>query len=332
MTTVALTGGDTPLGRRTRALLEAEPADADPVEVRPLDHLRSGDHGDLKRQAEGTDLLVHLATGVPTTPTGGTADVETARRIFDAASSAGVSHLIVLSDATVYGAWANNPVPLTEDAVLRPNPGFTWATERAEIERLAGEWRAAHPRSTVTVLRPVRTTDHSDWLIRALRPTPTVPELADDPPAQFLHCDDLATAVAAACRHRLDGAYNVAPDRAIPGDQVRSLTGTGPKVRLPERLAARLVQWRFRSGLGPTPPELVPYTLYPWVVANDRLRATGWGAEVSNEEACVEAHEAPPWATISPRRRQEIALGVAGAGILAAATGGALAVRRWLRR
>jgi nucleoside-diphosphate-sugar epimerase len=331
MTTVALTGGDTPLGRRTRALFEAEPADADPLEVRPLDHPLSGDLGDLKREAEGTDVLLHLATDAPSSPTGGTSDVETARRVFDAASSASVSHLVVLSDAIVYGAWANNPVPLTEDAVVRPNPGFVWAAERAEIERLAGEWRTAHPRSTVTILRPVRTTDHSDWLIRALRPGPTVPELADDPPAQFLHIDDLAAAVVLACRRRLDGAYNVAPDQAIPGDEVRSLTGAGPKVRLPERLAARLVRWRFRSGLGQTPPELVPYTLYPWVVANDRLRAAGWSAEVTNEEACIEAHEVPPWATMSPRRRQEIALGVAGGAVLAVATGAAVALRRWLR-
>jgi hypothetical protein len=52
---------------------------------------------------------------------------------------------------------------------------------------------------------------------------------------------------------------------------------------------------------------------------------------VSNEEACVEAHEVGAWATLSPRRRQEIALGVAGAGLLAVVAGAVLAARRWLR-
>ncbi|MGH9213074.1 MAG: NAD-dependent epimerase/dehydratase family protein [Acidimicrobiales bacterium] len=332
MTVVALTGAGTPLGRLTRQLLEAE--SPDPVEVRALAHPSSGDVAalaDLKRQTEGAAVLLHLASSRPSTPTGGTADVEVARWVLEAASSASVDHVVVLSDATVYGAWANNPVPLTEDAVLRPNPGFTWAVERAEIERLAGEWRAAHPQATLGILRPVRTAGRHDWLVRALRPAPAVPELADDPPAQFLNLDDLAAAVALACRARLDGVFNVAPDDAVPGDEVRSLTGAGPKVRLPERLAARYARWRFRSGLGLTPPELVPYTLFPWVVANDRLRAAaGWRAEVTNEEACVEAHEAGPWATLSPRRRQEIALGVAGAGLVAGLAGGALAVRRWL--
>jgi nucleoside-diphosphate-sugar epimerase len=349
MTVVALTGAETPLGRQTRKLFNAvagasassgaaegggDEAEGYPVELRVLHHALSGDSDldELKRQLEGADVLLHLASSRPSTPTGGTADVDVARRVLEAASAASVDHLVLLSDATVYGAWANNPVPLTEEAVLRPNPGFTWAVERAEIERLAGEWRNAHPQASVAILRPVRTAGRHDWLVKALRPAPAVPELADDPPAQFLHLDDLAGAVVLACRSQLDGVFNVAPDDSVPGDEVRSLTGAGPRVRLPERLVTRFARWRFRSGLGSTPPELVPYTLFPWVVATDRLRAAGWTATVTSEEACVEAHEAGPWATMSPRRRQEIALGVAGVGLAAAAAGGAMALRRALRR
>lgn len=287
---------------------------------------------DLKRSLDQASAVVHLATGVPSTPTAATGDVDAVRRVLDAASAASVEQVVLLSDATVYGAWSNNPVPLTEDAVLRPNPGFTYAAERAEIERLAGEWRAAHPGSRVAVLRPVRTPGHNDWLIRALRPAPAVPEHADEPPVQFLDLDDLAAAVVLAVGRGLDGAFNVAPVGSIRGDEVRSLTGTGPRVRLPDRLADRVVRLRFRSGLGPTPPELVPYTLHAWLVANDRLRAEGWEPRVTNEEACVDAHEAGPWATMSPRRRQEIALGVAGTVVVGALAGGAVALRRWLKR
>src|SRR5437868_15019821 len=49
--------------------------------------------------------------------------------------------LVYTSSAMVYGAWPNNPVPLTEDAPMRPNPGFAYATAKAEGERLAVEWR-----------------------------------------------------------------------------------------------------------------------------------------------------------------------------------------------
>jgi hypothetical protein len=209
-----------------------------------------------------------------------------------------------------------------------------FAAERAEIERLTAEWREAHPGSTAAALRPARAAasgDH-DWLVRVLRPAPTVPETADEPPVQFVDLDDVAAAVDVARRRRLDGAFNVAPDGSIPGDEVRSLVGVPPKVPLPERIASRVLRWGFRWGLGPTPPELVPYVLHPWVVAADRLRAEGWTPGMSNEEACVEAHEAGPWATLSPRRRQEIALGVAGVGLVGLVVGAIVVVRRFLRR
>jgi UDP-glucose 4-epimerase len=343
MTMVVITGVETPLGRRVARLAAAEPGSdvvgvargpvaglPDDVVVRRLDLARD----DVKPYVEHADVVVHLATSTPDTPTAATDDVRVARRMLDAAGATGVTHLVVLSSATVYGAWANNPVPLTEDAPLRPNPGFAFAAERAEIERLTAEWRDAHPGATATILRPARAagSDHRDWLVRALRPGPAVPEHADEPPVQFVDLDDLAAACELARTRRLDGAFNVAPEGSIPGDQVRSLIGAPPKVPLPERAASRLVRWGFRWGLGPTPPELVPYTLHPWVVAGDRLRAHGWVPTVSNEEACVEAHDVGAWATMSPRRRQEVALAVAGVGLAGLMVGLALAIRRWLRR
>ena len=338
-----ITGVDTPLGRRVARRVAQDPgarvvglaggpvADlAAEVDVRRVD-LRTDD---IKPHLEHAAALLHLATSVPASPTAATDDVGVARRVLDAAGDAGVPHVVVLSSATVYGAWANNPVPLTEDAPLRPNPGVPFAAERAEIERLTAEWREAHPGATAATLRPARAAaaGDRDWLVRVLRPAPTVPETADEPPVQFVDLDDVAAAVDVARRRRLDGAFNVAPDGSIPGDQVRSLVGVPPKVPLPERIASRVLRWGFRWGLGPTPPELVPYVLHPWVVAADRLRAEGWTPAVSNEEACVEAHEAGPWATLSPRRRQEIALGVAGVGLVGIVVGAVVVIRRLLRR
>lgn len=321
---VVLTGSRSALGRRVRALIETRSAQR----ARAVEDVLTDE---LKPSFEGADAVLHLATGVPSSPTGATTDVEAARRVLDAAGTASIRHLLLISDATVYGAWPNNPVPLTDDAVLRPNPGFPYAAERAEVERLAGEWRAAHPGVTLTILRPVRTPGWADWLIRALRPTSAAPDHVDEPPVQFLDLDDLATAIDVAHRQRLDGVYNVAPDGAIAGDEVRSLIGAGPRVRLPDRFIERLARWRFRSGLAATPPELVPYTVHPWVVANDRLRAAGWRPRITNEEACIEAHEAGPFATLSPQRRQEIALAAAGVGLASAVAGGVLVARRLLR-
>jgi nucleoside-diphosphate-sugar epimerase len=347
---VVITGAASALGRRVCTLAAADPAvtrvvavDRRPVRLVPTSvEVVTADlaSADLKPLLEGADVLVHLAQGDgpergdhPTAADPATGDARMAHRVLDAAASVGVGHAVLLSSATAYGAWANNPVPLTEDAPLRPNPGVAFAAEKAELERAAAEWREDHPGATVAVLRPtvVLAPEGNGWLAKALGRTGALPVSADDPPAQFLDIDDLASAVDLARRARLDGPRNVAPDGWIDGDTTRALAGGGPRVRLPERLALRLAAWRWRAGLGDTPPVLLPYTVHPWVVANDRLRADGWAPTSSNEEACVAHHRASPWATVSPRRRQELAL--AGSGLaLAGAVTGAVALLRRRRR
>jgi len=46
-----------------------------------------------------------------------------------------VRNLVVKSSALVYGAWPNNPVPLTEDAPVRPNAELLYAVQRAHLEQ-----------------------------------------------------------------------------------------------------------------------------------------------------------------------------------------------------
>ncbi|MCB0984745.1 MAG: hypothetical protein KDB06_08845, partial [Ilumatobacter sp.] len=46
-----------------------------------------------------------------------------------------------------------------------------------------------------------------------------------------------------------------------------------------------------------------------WLVANDKLKAAGWQPTVTNEQAYVEGTEAKWWTMVSPKRRQELALG-----------------------
>jgi nucleoside-diphosphate-sugar epimerase len=289
---------------------------------------------DLKPLFEGASVVVHLAQAdgpaqgdTISHPTG---EGAMARRVLDAASAVGAAHVVLLSSATAYGAWANNPVPLTEDAPLRPNPGVAMASEKAEAERAAAEWRDDHPGATVAILRPTVTVaaGANGWLARALSRSNALPVADEEPPAQFVDVADLAAAVDLARRARLDGPRNVAPDGWISGDTVRALAGGAPRVRLPERLAIRVAGLRWRWGLAPTPPELLPFTVHPWVVANDRLKADGWQPESSNEEAYVGAHRAGAWATISPRRRQELALGATAAVGVGAVVGVVALIRR----
>lgn len=338
MNIVVLTGSEGPLGSRLLARLGADPAVDRVVRVTPHDLERAHDEpGALKAKLEGAGVLIHLGRSDAVAELDGTGtagvDVVGTRALLEAAGAVGVQRVVLLSSATVYGAWPDNPVPLTEDAPLRPHPSLGYATHKAEVERLTAEWRDQHPDVRVAVLRPVVAVaeDTADWLASSLwAGTPLAPGEADVP-VQFVHLDDLADAVDLARRKALDGTYNVAPDGWIASDELRRLAGRGPRVRLPERVAHRLATWRWKLGLTSTPPGVVAYRLNPWVVANDRLRAEGWTPQHTSDEAYVLGDRPTGWASLSPRRRQELALGAMGVGVVGVTAGLVLLVRRLLR-
>ena len=239
-------------------------------------------------------------------------------------------HVVLVSSAMVYGAWVNNPVPLTEDAALRPDVEFAYARQLGAVEQLVDGWRLDRPDRTVTVLRPVITmaADGTSGLASALAAGMGQRLSESDPPAQFLHLDDLASAVVLGVEQRLDGVYNVAPDGWVQSERVRALAGGVPRLKLPARVSEAITGLRWRFQRGPIPPGLRSYTRSPWLVANDRLKAVGWRPTVTNEQAYVEGTEAKWWTMVSPKRRQELSLG----GLAVVVLGITLAVLRGVRR
>jgi nucleoside-diphosphate-sugar epimerase len=235
---IAVTHADAALGRRVVARLGAQR-----VVGLAGEEL---DSAELKRSLHDVDVVVHVASATPQ-------PLDATRAVLDVAADA--RHLVVVTSALVYGAWPGNPVPLTEEAPLKPNPGFEPAVALGEVERLLAEWRDAHPGATVAVLRPAPPVaeDDAGWLAPMLAAARGTPVGDDDPPGQYLHLDDLADAIAVAVDLRLDGAYNVGPEGWAAGEELRALQG-GPRVRLPGRVAERVVRWRWRAGVSPTPP------------------------------------------------------------------------------
>lgn len=234
------------------------------------------------------------------------------------AGAPSVRHVVLVSSAMVYGAWPNNPIPITEDAPLRPDVDFAHTARLVAAEQEVEAWRCERSDRTATILRPVITmaVDVTDRFAGALAAGMGRRVGAADPPAQFLHFDDLASAVALAADRRLDGVFNVAPDGWVPGERVRALAGGVPRVRLPDRIDEVVTDLRWRLLRGPIPPGLVGYIRWPWLVANDRLREHGWRPSITNEQTYVEGTEAPWWTMVSPKRRQELALGGSAVALL----------------
>jgi nucleoside-diphosphate-sugar epimerase len=349
--TVVIAGAAGPLGRRVAALAAADDEVTRVVavgrgvlraEMPPSIEARSVGLADpeLKACLAEADVLVHLGSGDGLGPDGLPAGASTAadladtRALLDAAAAADVAQVVTLSSAMVYGAWANNPVPLTEDAPLRPDPSLPYASAKAESERLVLEWRAARsgPRPVVAVLRPAVSVsgDSTEWLSASPWSAAALRASGTDRPSQFLHLDDLASAIDHARRQGLDGSFNVAPDGWLPADTLRDLAGPVGRLHLPAGVSGRLAA--LRADMGPAgPPEGWSYSRHSWVVANDRLRATGWRPRHRSEEAYVEADPGGPLASMSPRRRQELSLLAAGGVVLAGLGGAAWALLRHRR-
>jgi len=219
--------------------------------------------------------------------------------------------VVMLSSSLVYGPHANSRIPITEDEVIRPEASFVFARQLSSVEHVLDRWRRGSDDRSVAVLRPTVTMGlgASSSLARALAAGSGRRLGDEEPPAQFLHIDDLAAAVETVVVSEYDGVVNVAPDGWVPGDRVRALLGRRWQIPVPRWVREQLwaLQWRFQRG--PIPPGLGPYTTTSWVVANDRLKSLGWTSSVTNEQTFVEGTESPWWASITPKRRQELALG-----------------------
>ncbi|HJL98675.1 MAG TPA: NAD-dependent epimerase/dehydratase family protein [Acidimicrobiales bacterium] len=250
--------------------------------------------------------------------------------LLELASEAEISRLVIVSSAMVYGAWPNNSVPLSEDAAVRPNPESTFAVHQADAERTALEWADLNPDRQVTILRPtaVASPNASGLIGEALLAAAPIRTRRDDPPQQFVHLDDLATAVATVVQLEDSGVFNVAPDGWLTAREVRDLVGARPTIRLPIPLPGRLDRYVARRVGHQAPTGLLPYTRYPWVVANDRLRSTGWVPRYGNDQVFVAADAGMPWDSMNAKQRQNVSLGLGATAVI----GLLYALGSWLKR
>src|SRR4051812_20806404 len=112
---VLVDGSGSPLGRLVVAAAAGDPAVGSVVG--PAVARAGADAGPLD--------VVLLAPGSGPERDGsgsGGVGLEAAASLLAALDGTEIRSIVVLSSAMVYGAWSDNPVPISEDAVLRPNP------------------------------------------------------------------------------------------------------------------------------------------------------------------------------------------------------------------
>ena len=211
-----------------------------------------------------------------------------ASSVLDACAAAEVRHVLYMSSATVYGAHADNPPMLTEDAPLRPVRGFQYSELKVNVEGLLAEFAGQHPDIGVCILRacPVLGTGADNFVARSLGRRVLVAAAGYDPPMQFLLDDDAAEIMARCLLDGIAGTYNVGGGGSIRWSEMAEIARRR-LVRLPAPLLCAVMElsWRLRLQSS-SPGGGLDFIMHPWMVSGERLeREHGLAARRSSLDA-----------------------------------------------
>jgi nucleoside-diphosphate-sugar epimerase len=307
----------------------------------------------LVDRLSGVDVLVHLA--VDSSVDRDDADLRSAHArgtatVLTAAPAAGVSHVVLVTSAMVYGALADNPVPLPEDAELQATADSAWMGDLLEIERLAAQAPRTHPGLLVTVLRPAALVGGGvDTIFTRHFEAPRLLAVKGSRTCwQFCHVDDLLSAlelvVSGGLRAPVDDEAGdqvpsghlvvaVGSEGWLDQDDVERVTGKR-HIELPSSVAFGTAERLHRLGVTPAGSSDLQFLVHPWVVDPTRLAKAGWRAAYDNESAlAVAVAESAGRLAIGGHRlgRRDAAAGAA-VGATVALVGTAALVRRARRR
>ncbi|GAA2094693.1 NAD-dependent epimerase/dehydratase family protein [Actinomadura alba] len=343
---VAITGAATGAGRALAARL------AQSQEIRKVIALdaQRGDVPDvtwrvvdvrdplLSNRLSDVDVMVHL--DVEWSPEldhreRRTYNVRGAQTVVTAAAAARVRRVVLVTSAMVYGALADNPVPLAENAPLRGEPDAGIAGDFLEIEELAGRAPVTHPGMRVTVLRPATLVGPGiDTVVTRHFESPRLLAVKGCAPRwQFCHVDDLVTALELAVLDKVSGVVAVGSEGWLEQDEVEEITGKR-RFELPAVITFGTAQRLHRIGVTPAPATDLQYVVYPWVVDCAALREAGWKPAHDNASALAALVEetAGRHAVAGRRLGGKEATMATAAGATVAVIGAAAVVRRARRK
>jgi UDP-glucose 4-epimerase len=214
-------------------------------------------------------------------------DVNGTQYVLEAASAAGVRQMLVTSSTTAYGAFADNPVPLTEDDPVRGAPDFSYARDKAESDRLCQLWALQHPERVMTIVRPciVFGPDVDNYIVRLWLRQPFRADFGlPDQPMQFVHVDDVAEALIALLEGRHAGVFNVSADGYLSVNEAAELLSLKSR-RVPYKLFKRIAAGLWTARVSEAPAGQLEFVIHPWVASNEKLKeATGWQPQYTSRE------------------------------------------------
>jgi hypothetical protein len=146
------------------------------------------------------------------------------------------------------------------------------------------------------------------------------------PPMQFVHENDVASALRFAVFNDLDGPFNLAAEGWLEHDELLRLIGKR-RFDLPEPLAFSIAERMWGAGMGEAPAGMLHYLMHPWLISTGKLSDAGFRCRNSNLDAFSQ--------TVDQTRRRVRVAGRSldkrglkkGASVTLAVAGGALLLR-----
>lgn len=297
---VAVTGASGYIGTRlVRRLLETKDIErvtgvdvrSATIEHERYTHFKQDITSPLDDAFAGTDAVVHLAfvlQQLRNREEGRRINVGGAESVLRSCANSGVRHVVLMSSATVYGPQPDNPPALTEDAPLRPPPGFAYAEDKEACEALFQTFADEHPQACVSILRGcvVMGPNAANFITAALDKPLLIGVQGEDPEMQFVHEDDLAEVLLRFATEPHPGVYNVAGNGSVRWSEAVSLAGKR-LVRLPGPLASGLAELAWRARLqSDSPAAGLGFIRWPWTVSTEKLvRETNYAFRHTSREA-----------------------------------------------
>lgn len=295
----------------------------------------------------GVDVIVHLCVDSSVDhddPAHQDVGARGTATVLTAAAAAGLKHVVLVTSAMVYGAHADNDVPLSEDAELRAVADSGWLGDLLEIERLAAQAPRTHPGLLVTVVRPAALVGGGvDTIFTRHFEAPRLLAIKGSRTRwQFCHVDDLLSALELVVTGGLRAAASdgnghvvaaVGSDGWLEQADVERVTGKR-HIELPASVAFGTAERLHRLGVTPAGSSDLQFLVHPWVVEAARLHAAGWIPAFGNEAALgVAVADSSGRLAIGGHRlgRRDAAAGAA-VGATVALVGTAALVRRARRR
>ena len=213
--------------------------------------------------------------------------------VFEHCARYGAKHVVFVGRHTFYGAGPEAPLFHTEN---EPPSGLGGHPElsdlvAADLYASTALWRM--PELRTSVLRICYTLGPSGHgtLATFLRGKRVPAVLGFDPLCQFMHEDDVVTAIMLTIEKRLHGVYNVAGPQPVPFSVVIRATGR-TRVPIPEALLALALG---KGGLPKLPRGALGHIKYPVVVdASAFKKASGFEFELDEGQTLRDFRAAFP--------------------------------------